>query len=137
MPKARKKGSTYKKVNANTQENIIKRFRKKYIVDVITGCWNWTGKPNQGYGNFYMYGKPYPTHRASYILFINEVPSDIMVCHKCNNGMCVNPNHLYAGTHEQNMKDLRKSGALKGENNPNYGVPCSDEKRQKIKLEIN
>lgn len=132
MGKGRKKGSTYKKKNANKLDNIIKRFRKKYTVDVNTGCWIWSGKPNFGYGTFYMKGKLYPAHRASFILFIKNITDDIIICHKCNNGMCVNPNHLYAGTHTNNMNDLRKSKKLAGKNNPNYGVKCSDEKRKKI-----
>jgi hypothetical protein len=132
MPTGRKPGSTYIKKGANIRENIIKRFRKKYKIDLNTGCWNWIGKPKQGYGNFYMKGKAYPAHRASYILFVQHVPSELMVCHGCNNKLCVNPEHLYAGTHLQNMMDLRKAKTLAGKNNPNYGIKCSIEKRDKI-----
>ena len=59
-----------------------------------------------------MNGKMYPSHRASYILFIGDVPDGLLACHKCNNGMCVNPSHLYIGTHNDNMRDLRKSKVL-------------------------
>ena len=136
MPKGRKPGSTYTKKNANILANIIARFKKKYIIDVNTGCWNWSGKSNFGYGTFYMKGKIYPAHRASYILFVKDVPSELMVCHGCNNSMCVNPEHLYAGTHQDNMKDLRKAGTLSGKNNPSYGVKCSPEKRDKISMGV-
>ncbi len=136
MPKGRKFGSTYVKKNANLRETIIKRFRKKYKIDLKTGCWNWTGKPKQGYGDFYMKGKPYPAHRASYILFIKDVLPDMMVCHGCNNKLCVNPEHLYTGTHLDNMRDLRKAGTLAGKNNASYGVECSSEKRDKISIGV-
>jgi len=79
-----------------------------------------------------MNGKHYPAHRASYEIFVKPVPFDLMVCHGCNNGMCVNPHHLYVGTHQHNMRDLRKSGALAGKNNPSYGKIFSDERKQNI-----
>lgn len=132
MPSGRKPGTTYTKWSSYNKDNIIKRFRKKYLVDINTGCWLWLGKPNQGYGGFYMKGKTYPAHRASYILFIKDVPDDLLVCHTCNNKMCVNPEHLYVGIHIDNMRDLRKSKVLAGKNNPNYGVKCSDKKRRKL-----
>ena len=132
MLSGRKKGITYKKKNANNPEKIIERFKNKYKVDINSGCWEWQGKPNFGYGTFYMNGKIYPAHRASFILFIKPIPDEIIVCHKCNNGMCVNPTHLYGGTHSNNMNDLKKAGTLAGENNPNYGVQCSSEKKKKI-----
>lgn len=131
MPKGRKKGSTYKKKNVNDFNKIIERFKKKYKVDLNSGCWLWQGKPNFGYGTFYMKEKIYPAHRASFILFVNPISDDLMVCHKCNNGLCVNPHHLYAGSHANNMRDLKKAGTLAGENNPNYGVQCSPEIRRK------
>ena len=130
--KGRKKGTSYTKKNANNPIRIKTRFKKKYIVDIDSGCWNWTGKPNFGYGSFYMNGKSYPAHRASYMLFVKDVPFDLMVCHGCNNSICVNPEHLYVGSHNDNMRDLRKSGVLAGKNNPNYGVKCSSNKREKL-----
>jgi len=136
MPKGRKKGITYTKKNVNKKDKILARFQKKYIIDEKTGCWMWQGNPNQGYGTFYMKGKMYPAHRASYIIFISEISDALMVCHKCNTGMCVNPHHLYAGTHTDNMQDLRDSKALAGENNPNYGVVTSEEKKRKISIGV-
>ena len=83
-------------------------------------CWNWKGKHfSQGYGRMYHHSIKEPkAHRLSYIINIGPIPEGLLVCHICNNQSCVNPNHLYAGTNDDNMKDLANSGVLKGENNP-------------------
>lgn len=137
MPKGRIKGSTYKKIKAYDINEIKKRFLSKIIINE-KGCWIWNGPVKQGYGGFWCYingkGKDYPAHRISYILFKDAVPDDKMVLHKneCNNKLCVNPDHLYIGTHKDNMKDLREIGTLAGKNNPNFGIKCSEEKRIKL-----
>ena len=83
-------------------------------------CWNWKGTHfKQGYGRMYHHSIKEPkAHRLSYIINIGKIPNRLLVCHTCNNRSCVNPNHLYTGTNEDNMKDLADSGVLKGENNP-------------------
>jgi hypothetical protein len=83
-------------------------------------CWVWLGTLyTQGYGRFYHHSlKETKAHRVSYLLHFGEIPKNSLICHKCNNHKCVNPNHLYAGTNDDNMKDLSVSGILKGENNP-------------------
>lgn len=117
---------------------LKKRFLNKISINEDTGCWIWNGPIIQGYGGFWCKingeGKSYPAHRIGYILFKDEVPDDKMVLHKneCNNKLCVNPEHLYIGTHKDNMKDLREMGTLAGENNPNFGVKCSESKKEKL-----
>jgi len=133
MPKGRKKGQSYSKKNFNKLENIIKRFDKRFIKLEDNVCWNWLSPiDNYGYGVFYMFCKQYKAHRASWILSGKDIPDGMLICHRCNNRKCVNPRHLYAGSHHDNMKDLRESGNLKGENNPRFGKPWSDEKRKLI-----
>lgn len=133
------KGSTYKKISSYNIDNIKKRFSSKYIKDEKTGCWIWTGKPIQGYGGFWCNfngkSKQFPAHRISYMLFKEIISNDKLVLHKnsCNNKLCVNPDHLYIGTHLDNMKDLHEIGTLSGKNNPNFGVKCSKEKKEKLK----
>lgn len=116
---------------------IIEIFESKIEVNSVNGCWVWNGfLSHEGYGGFSccIEGSPksYPAHRVSYMLYVGNIPEGLQVLHKCNNKRCVNPEHLYVGTHQDNMRDLREAGTLAGENNPNYGVPCSGERKIKI-----
>ena len=93
----------------------------------VTGpdeCWLWTGsKSAEGYGKF-SYGRIPKTgrymsglaHRFSYTLHKGVIASDMFVCHRCDTPSCVNPNHLFLGTNQDNMKDC----AAKGRNRSIY-----------------
>ena len=68
-------------------------------------CWNWlAGINNGGYGVFYFEGAFYPAHRFSWLLN-NSIPVGLLVLHVCGNSKCVNPIHLYCGTHKDNGED--------------------------------
>lgn len=87
-------------------------------IDTDTGCWNWQKSlvQNKGYGRPTFKKKQYHVHRLSYELFKGEIKDGLFVCHKCNNPQCCNPDHLYLGTHYDNMQDRKKSGGY--DNNP-------------------
>jgi hypothetical protein len=68
-------------------------------------CWNWiASKKPRGYGQFHYQGKMHRAHRLAWSLTHSD-PGKLSVCHTCDNIICCNPAHLYAGTHKQNMMD--------------------------------
>lgn len=95
------------------------RFLKKIKIDNETQCWNWTaGKYTTGYGHFKMKhsdGKQKKTraHRVSWMIFKGEIPKNLLVLHKCDNKICVNPEHLFLGTGQDNINDMISKGRAK------------------------
>ena len=90
------------------------RFNKKISINPKTGCWEWHGSIYlNGYGQFSFLGRPMRAHRVSYLLFKDEIPPNMDVCHTCDNRICVNPDHLFIGSRSDNMQDCSKKGRLR------------------------
>ncbi len=97
----------------------IARFWSKVNVGSSTDCWEWTGaKTGFGYGHMTISGqKQIYAHRLSYAIHNGSISAGLHVCHSCDNPKCVNPAHLWLGTHAENMKDRNR----KGRTNPPRG----------------
>lgn len=101
----------------------LERYRENFLAKVVKrqdGCWFWNAARFGPYGAFWFNGKERLAHRVSYELFVGPIDPRLVVRHKCERKLCVNPEHLLPGTHADNMQDMVLSGlAARGENNGN------------------
>ena len=113
----------------------LRRFWSK--VEKTDGCWIWKGGVNSRYGRMKVDGKMIKTHRISFLIHGGIMTAERpFICHTCDNPICVNPKHLWAGTCDENLKDMVAKGrstrgvsfnaGRKGETNPKAKLTESD-----------
>jgi len=114
----------------------------KYV-DIKKGnqCWGWKASVNNGgYGQVHRKGIAGKAHRISYELHYGKIPKNAHICHTCNNPICSNPRHLYAGNQLSNTRDMIKAGTMhyfpvyKGEECGNSKLTAKEVKEIKKKL---
>lgn len=94
------------------KDKLPERFWSKIKFDDPGNCWEWQAyRHPEGYGKYKASATSLiSAHRYIYMELFGRLPSTLLVCHKCNNPSCVNPNHLYAGTNQDNTNDREAAG---------------------------
>jgi HNH endonuclease len=108
-------------------QTVQDRFIRKVIYNPQSTCWEWIGaKYRNGYGHFRRkvqgVWKMVKAHRYSYEFYNKTDPLNYCVLHKCDNPSCVNPDHLFLGTHKDNTLDMKSKNRWKLIRNPRHNL---------------
>ena len=92
-------------------KTLQERFEDKVIPEPNSGCHLWCAAgTNDGYGRIVRNGKLELSHRVAYELYTGKIPDGMCVLHRCDVRSCCNPDHLFLGTHQDNMNDMITKG---------------------------
>lgn len=116
------------------QERLLRLSK----VNPETGCIEWTGTTHRetGYGSTRINGKSTGTHRAAWIAANGQIPDGLHVLHKCDVRHCINPDHLFLGTNDDNVADMVAKGRnviVRGEQKGNSKL--NDELVRRIRVD--
>ena len=130
---AHRGGRTSNGATMKLTEKELKNFWKK--VKKTDGCWEWIGgKFTSGYGLYKVQGITSRVHRLSWEIHNGTIPEGMCVCHSCDNPPCVNPNHLWLGTSQENTQDKMSKGRHKYQSGEShYAAKLTDQQVEEIR----
>jgi hypothetical protein len=86
-------------------------WRDLAIPEPMSGCWLWEGQiDGRGYAKQIIDNKHVQVHRRAWAEVNGPIPRGMVICHRCDNKLCVNPEHLFCGTASDNMQDMSRKG---------------------------
>ena len=106
-----------KRINYGGKDPVDRFFEHIDKTSSVNGCWIWKGHINKaGYGRIRRDHKDMSTHRYSWLIHNGDIPKNMFICHKCDNPICCNPEHLFLGTPKDNSQDRKNKKRNRDQN---------------------
>ena len=103
--------SDFRLIKGRKGRTVQDRLERGFIPVPFCGCWIWEGaRRSRRYGIIKVRGKAEAAHRISWMVYRGDIPDGMHVLHHCDTPLCVNPDHLFLGTHQDNMDDKERKG---------------------------
>ena len=113
-------------IKRRNYEQFLAHLNSKIDKNGPGGCWVFTGGLSNGYACISFEGKVIKGSRVMLAEKLGRPLGHKMeACHACDNPACINPDHLFEGTHLQNMRDMQKKGRdfkARGSQMPNHKI---------------